>query len=153
MKGTDLSYSLKKNPFAIQDNCTLWKMLGWSFSTSEAAPRLIVNEIQLCLKKIKTEPHIGIKKIDWSCGLRNVPRVSDLGWASSIILVYAIVIKYKETWQMKLTGDSEWNYSTKKNWNISDQKDKTVLGSFFKVPFHDKKLIMKTRKWSCLRER
>lgn len=93
--------------------------------------------------------------MDWSCGLRNLLRVSDFDWVTSVILIFAIVIKCKVTWQMKLTGDSERNYSTKNAgiFLIKKIRETIVLGSYFKVPFHEKNLNMKTRIWSYLQRK
>lgn len=79
--------------------------------------------------------------------MRNLLRVSDFEWVTSVILIFAIVIKCKVTWQMKLPGDSERNYSTKNAgiFQIKKIKETIVFGSYFKVPFHEKKLNMKTR--------
>lgn len=93
--------------------------------------------------------------MDWSCGLRNLLRVSDFEWVTSVILIFAIVMKCKVTWQMKLTGDSERNFSMKNVgiFLIKKIRETIVLGSYFKVPFHEKNLNMKTRIWSYLQRK
>ena len=79
--------------------------------------------------------------------MRNLLRVSDFEWVTSVILIFAIVMKCKVTWQMKLTGDSERNFSMKNVgiFLIKKIRETIVLGSYFKVPFHEKNLNMKTR--------